>query len=113
QLPANSDLAKRLAALLERFAADARDEEFAARFEEIRFDEQTRVNQANSTFTTDNAFSKLRDALSRVEINIGADDPARVAVQIQNRPVAARRQLFAALHECLTSVPEDDAKTVQ
>jgi serine/threonine protein kinase/tetratricopeptide (TPR) repeat protein len=112
-LAENRDLAQRLAALRERFEADARDQEFAARFEEIRLQEQTRVNEAASTFTPESAFPKLRDALLRVGIELGATAPAQVVARIHDRPEAIQRQVLAALHECLTQAPKADSAIAQ
>jgi serine/threonine protein kinase/Tfp pilus assembly protein PilF len=106
-LSETGELAERLAGLRERLDAAARDEEFAARFEGIRL-EQARVNESANTFTTENAYPKLRDALLRVGIEVGVTDPTEVVARIHGRPEAMQRQILAALHECMVQVPRAD-----
>ncbi len=103
----------RLATLKERLDAEARDEEFRARFEKIRLGEQSRVDVKASQFDMGTAFPKIRDALDRYGITIGATPPAEAAALIQGRPKPVHGDLVAALDECLNWAPTKEARTRQ
>jgi serine/threonine protein kinase/Flp pilus assembly protein TadD len=102
-----SDLAREahLADLKDRLAADARDQEFIARFEEIRLEAQSRVDVERSRFTKEAAFPEIRDALRQHGLDIGSMAPTEAAARIQGRPGLVRRELIAALQECLYYAP--------
>jgi tetratricopeptide (TPR) repeat protein len=114
QAPPDPDRGERLAALKERLDAEARDQEFVARFEQIRLQNQSRVNvQGNRFARVDGAaFAEIRDALGRYGIAVGAMEPGQVAALLQDRPEQVRRNLLAALDECLLA-PTQDAPTRQ
>jgi serine/threonine protein kinase/tetratricopeptide (TPR) repeat protein len=107
---ADAGLHERLAAVKERLDAEGRDQEFVGRFLEVRLQDQTRVNQARSTFTEESGLPKIRDALGRFGIVIGDTSPADAVAQIQCRPKAIQEHVLAALHECLTFTPKEDTR---
>jgi serine/threonine protein kinase/tetratricopeptide (TPR) repeat protein len=104
---------ERLAALKERLAADARDHEFITRFEDIRLRVQSEVNVTTSRFADEAALPEIREALDRYGIAIGVQAPAQVAAHIQGRPEPVRRDLIAALDECLRYAPPGSSQTRQ
>jgi tetratricopeptide (TPR) repeat protein len=99
----------RLAVLKERLAADARDQEFIARFDSIRLLAQSRVDVEAGRFTQGAAFPEIRDALKRYGMDIGVLAPAQAAARVQGRPEPVRRELIAALVECLRRAPRGDS----
>jgi len=111
--PADLTREARLAALKERLAAAARDQEFLARFDDIRLRAQSRVNVEASLFTHKAAFPEIRDALRGYGIEIGTLAPAEAAARIQSRPEAVRRELIAALLECFQHAPQGDSRAPQ
>ena len=113
QAPPEQARKERLAALKERLAAEARDQEFLARFEEIRLRVQSQVNVAVSLFNQKAAFPEVREALRRYGIEIGVTAPAQATARVQGRPEPVRRDLIAALDECLWYAPPGDAQSRQ
>jgi serine/threonine-protein kinase len=109
EVPAGLACQKRLTAVKERLAAEARDRQFMTRFEEIRLHEETRVNLDELRFTA--GFPELRQALHRYGIVIGVTTPAQVATIVRGRPEPVRCNLIAALDECLRLAPRGDAQT--
>jgi tetratricopeptide (TPR) repeat protein/serine/threonine protein kinase len=103
---------KRLAALKERFAADKRDQEFLASFEDIRFQVQGQVDLERSVFLQ-GGLSEIREALRRYGIEVGLMPPVQVAARIQDRPEPVRGNLVAALGECLRLTSQGQAQTRQ
>jgi serine/threonine protein kinase/tetratricopeptide (TPR) repeat protein len=97
----------------ERLAALRRDQEFLARFEEIRLDVQSRVNVNRSSFSYEAAFPEVRAALNKYGIAISSMAPAEAAACVQGRPEHVRRQLVAALQLCLHLAPKGDTPTRQ
>ncbi|MFO0842659.1 MAG: protein kinase [Gemmataceae bacterium] len=92
----------RLESLQVRLEADALDQEFTARFEEVRLAEQSKVNVAESRFAQENAIPALREAFRRYGIQLGVTELADVVARIKGRPERVRAQLIAALDEYLT-----------
>ena len=84
----------RLAALKERLDADARDQEFIARIEEVLLRVQSGVNVEKNHFTWGAALPEIRDALRRYGVEIGVMAPAQAAALAEcrrvARPIAAR-----------------------
>jgi serine/threonine protein kinase len=80
----------RLAALKQRFDADARDQAFLARFEEIQFSVASTVNAEENRFTDQGALPDIRSALSEYGITIGSGPSADIALLIQGRPEPVR-----------------------
>jgi serine/threonine protein kinase/Flp pilus assembly protein TadD len=113
QVPADPGRDARLAALKERLAAAARDQQFSDRYEEIRLRVQSQVDVVQSRFTEEAAYPEIRDALHRYGIAIGVTAPAQVATLVQGRPEPARRGLVAALDECLRWAPQGEVQTRQ
>jgi serine/threonine-protein kinase len=101
----------RLAALKERLDADARDQEFIARFEEILLRVQSGVNVVENRFTPEAALPEIRDALRRYGVEIGVMAPVQAAALVRGRPELVRRNLVAALDECLKWTPGKDVQT--
>ena len=102
---------KRLAALKERLAAQKRDEEFIARFEDIRLSVESQFNVEKSRFSTELAFAEIRDALDHYYgMAIGAGAPAQAAAIVQGRPEPVRANLVAALDRCLRLAPKGDVQ---
>jgi serine/threonine-protein kinase len=104
---------KRLAALKGRLAAEARDQAFIARFEKIRLEVQSDVHVKESRFKTADALPEIRKALNDYGIEIGVTAPAQAGALVRSRPEQARRELLAALDECLWREPKGDARTRQ
>jgi tetratricopeptide (TPR) repeat protein len=102
---------ERLAALKERLAAEARDQEFVSNFEDIRLRVQSGVNLQESHFNKAAASREIQDALGRYGIAIGAVTPAEAGARVLGRPEAVRRNLVAALEECLGWMPKGDTRT--
>jgi hypothetical protein len=99
----------RLAALKERLAADAQDQAFIARFDEIRLGVQTRVDVERSQFTSHAAFPEIRDALRQYEIEVGVTPVSEAAARLA-RPKPVRQSLIAALDECARQSPKEDGQ---
>jgi tetratricopeptide (TPR) repeat protein len=105
---------ERLAALKERLAAEKRDQEFIARFEDIRLHAESQYNVEESKFSNELAFPEYRDALGRYYgIEIGAGVPAQAAAIVQHQPEPVRASLLAALDQCLRVAPKGDGQTRQ
>jgi tetratricopeptide (TPR) repeat protein len=102
---------ERLGALKERLEAEARDQVFLSRYEDIWLRVESQVNLEASRFTQEAAYPEIREALGRYGIAIGVLAPADVAARVQGRPEPVRRNLLAALDECLRLAPKDDAQT--
>jgi tetratricopeptide (TPR) repeat protein len=113
EAPPNPAPKERLAVLKERLAAEARDQEFGARFEEILLRVQSQVDVENNRFTPEAAFPDIRDALRRYGIEIGVMAPGQAAALVQGRPELARRNLIAALDECIRRAPPEDSQVRQ
>src|SRR5262249_1973465 len=113
QVPADAARDARLAALKERLAAEARGPQFRDRVEEIRLRGQSRGDVAQNRFTEEAAYPELRDALPQYGIAMGITAPAEAAARIQGRPEPVRRNLVAALDECLRFTPKADVQTRQ
>jgi serine/threonine protein kinase/tetratricopeptide (TPR) repeat protein len=111
EAPADPARHERLAALKERLAADARDQDFLTQFEHIWLRVESQVNVEESRFSQEAAYPEIREALGRYGIAIGVLAPADVAADVQGRPEPVRRNLVAALDECLSLAPKEDAKT--
>jgi serine/threonine-protein kinase len=97
----------------ERLAALARDLKLITQFEKIRLRVQSGVDENRSSFTLEAAFPDIREALRRYGIEIGVTAPAEVAALIQGRPEVVRRDLLAALDQCVLPAPMGDAATRQ
>jgi tetratricopeptide (TPR) repeat protein len=102
-----------LTALKERLDAEALDREFLVKYEDVRLQEQSRVELGESRFTKEAAFPELQEALRRRGIKIGVTPPDRAAALVQDRPEPARRYLVAALHECFQRAPKGDVQARQ
>jgi tetratricopeptide (TPR) repeat protein len=100
QAPADPSRDERLAALEERLAAEVRDQQFMARYEQIRLEVQSRFNVEASRFSH-SGLPEITDALGRYGITVGVMAPAEAAACIKGRPEAVRHALVAALYECL------------
>ncbi len=109
QVPPDRDRNARLAALNERLEAEARDQEFRARFEQIRLRDQSRVHVEANRFARAEgaAFDEIRDALGQYGIAIGVLSPDQAAAAIQARPELVQSNLIAALDECLMTLTPD------
>ncbi len=105
-LPSDSPLKERLSAL-------KRDWQFIARFEEVRLHEQSGVDVKKSRFTSEAAFPTIRNALHQYGIVLGDTPPAQASACLQGRPESIRRNILAALDECLKLAPKDDSQTRQ
>ncbi|HVS34350.1 MAG TPA: tetratricopeptide repeat protein [Gemmataceae bacterium] len=104
---------ERRAALQERLDAAARDQDFMARFEQIRLVAQSRVEETENRFArAAAAFPEIRDALRQYEIAVGDATPAQVAARVKGRPAPVQGNLIAALDECLQA-PKADPQTRQ
>jgi tetratricopeptide (TPR) repeat protein len=111
EAPADPARHERLAALKERLAAEARDQVFLSRFEDIWLRVASQVNVEESRFTPEAAYPEIREALGRYGIAIAVLAPADVATRVQGRPEPVRGHLVAALDECLQLAPKEDAQT--
>jgi serine/threonine protein kinase/Flp pilus assembly protein TadD len=107
----SADLAckKRLAAVKDRLAAEARDQQFMARFEAIRLREASRVNAKENHFNNHLIAPEIRKALHDYGIDIGVAATAEAAARIKTRPKRVRLQVIAALDQCL-AYPGNDAR---
>jgi tetratricopeptide (TPR) repeat protein len=113
EAPADPARHERLASLKERQAAEARDQVFLSRVEDIWLRVASQVNVELSRFTREAAYPEIREALGRYGIALGVLAPAEVAACVQGRPEPARGYLVAALDECLILAPKEDAQTRQ
>jgi serine/threonine protein kinase/tetratricopeptide (TPR) repeat protein len=113
---------EQLAALKERLAAEAKDQEFIARYEDIWLSVATQVDEEKSreerdhfavAYPFDNVLSAIRDALGQWGIAIGAGAPGQSAARVQARPEPVRANLVAALDRCLWLAPQSDPHTRQ
>ncbi|HZL88264.1 MAG TPA: tetratricopeptide repeat protein, partial [Pirellulaceae bacterium] len=102
-------LAERIHSLQQLLDAAGRDEVFVAQFEAIRREVQTEVDIERSTFRTDGAYPKIREALEQYGIARGVTPRADAVVHIQKRPAAIQAVVGAALDECLSWVPRTDS----
>src|SRR5581483_8843217 len=114
QAPPDPARGARLAVLKARLDADTRDRQFVARFEEIRLAVQSRVQVQENRFalTEEASYAEIHNALAEIGIDIGAMMPAQVGALLEGRPEPIRRNLIAALDECLMS-PKADKQTQQ
>ncbi|HJT76627.1 MAG TPA: tetratricopeptide repeat protein, partial [Gemmataceae bacterium] len=110
EAPADPARTERLAAVKERLAAEARDQEFVARFEDVRLRLQSQIDLEKSAFTDKEAFPAIQEALRRHGVAIGGMPPAQAAAYIRGRPEQVRRDLIAALDECLRWAPQGEAQ---
>jgi tetratricopeptide (TPR) repeat protein len=110
EAPADSDLGARLAAVKERLAAEARDQEFVARIDDIRLRVEGQVEVQKSHFTDEAAIPAIQEGLRRYRVAHGMMAPAQAAAYIRGRPEAARRALITALDECLRVLPPGEAE---
>jgi tetratricopeptide (TPR) repeat protein len=113
EAPADPARDRRRARLKEWLAAEARDQQFIARFEDIRLRAQSQVIVGESRFDFAAAFPKIRDALGEYGIAPGVVAPAEAAARIRGRPESVRRDLLAALHECFWQAPQEERQTRQ
>jgi serine/threonine-protein kinase len=113
QVPADPARDARLAALKERLAAEARDQRFKARFEEIRLGVESRVKVEEGRFHREAAYPEIREVLRQYGIAIGLMAPAQAAARVQGRPEPVCRNLVAALDECLRLAPQGDVQMRQ
>jgi tetratricopeptide (TPR) repeat protein len=97
-------------ALQDRLGALKEDQEFVARFEEVRNLAQSQVKAEENRFVLEAAFPRLRRALEQYGIEVGVTAPAQVVARIQGRPEGVREHLIAALEECLTFLPKEEAR---
>ncbi len=74
---------------------------------------QSQVQVKENSFTDAAAVPEIRNALRRYGITVGAVAPAQATACIQGRPAPVRRDLLAALDECLRLVPKEEAATRQ
>jgi tetratricopeptide (TPR) repeat protein len=111
EAPADPTLGARLAALQERLEAEARDQEFVARFEDVRLRLQSQVDVQNSAFTTKEALPAIREALRRHGVALGVMPPAQAAAYIRGRPEPVRRNLVAALTDCVSGVAKGEVES--
>jgi serine/threonine protein kinase/Flp pilus assembly protein TadD len=111
EAPADRARHERLASLKERLAAEARDQAFLTRFEDIWLRVASQVNVEQSWFTSEAAYPEIREALGRYGIAVGVMAPTDVAARVQGRPEPVRGYLIAALGECLRRAPKEDAQT--
>jgi tetratricopeptide (TPR) repeat protein len=112
QVPGDPARDARLAALKERLAAEARDQQFSDRFEEIRR-VQSRIDLEQDRFAEAATYPEIRDALHQYGIAVGVMAPAEVVARIQGRPEPVSRDLVAALDECLRLAPKEDVQARQ
>jgi tetratricopeptide (TPR) repeat protein/serine/threonine protein kinase len=107
EAPADPDREARLAAVKERLAAEARDQQFVSRFEGILLRVKGQVDIQESKWTQTAAFLEIQDALRQYGIALRVMPPAEVVARIQGRPERVGRHLIAALGECLRCMPTD------
>src|SRR5262249_6808099 len=77
-------------------------------YEDIRLDQQSRVEEGVSRFAHPAAVRQILAAFQPLGIEATATAPASAAARIQSRPPATREQLLAALYECLFYTPAKD-----
>jgi tetratricopeptide (TPR) repeat protein len=107
QAPADPVRDERLATLKSRLAAEARDQQFLTQFDKIRLELQSQVHLQENKFDWD-ALPEIEGALKQYGIAIGVMAPAEAAALVQSRPEAIRRQLIAALDECVRLTAQGD-----
>jgi Flp pilus assembly protein TadD len=90
-----------------RLDDQARDQEFMARFQEIRLRVQSHVQEEEHRPSVEAAFPEILEAFRRFGIECGATPVEEAAGRIQGRPEPARQQLIAALDECLSQAPSE------
>jgi serine/threonine protein kinase/tetratricopeptide (TPR) repeat protein len=100
---------ERLMRLKARLHAEAQDDAFLDRFEEIRLQEQSLVDPEKNTFIAESAYPSIRATFQQYGIEVGVTPYAEVLARIQGRPKAVQLQLLAALEECFRVAPRDDA----
>jgi serine/threonine-protein kinase len=100
----------RLSDLKERLDAEVRDQEFMARYEDIRLRVQGGVSLEESRFTHEAAFPEIQEALRRYGIAIGEMAPDQAAARVRLGPEPVRRSLIAALDECMLWAPAEKPK---
>src|SRR5262249_11865440 len=81
------------------------------RFEEILLQVQSGVSVAENRFTSEAALPEIRDALRRYGVEIGVTTPVQVAALVRGRSELVRRNLIAALDECLKWTPRKAVQT--
>jgi tetratricopeptide (TPR) repeat protein len=108
QVPADVARDARLAAVKERLDAEARDQAFLGRFEDILLRVSSQVDVEKSHFIGSAAYREIREALRNYGIEFGITAPADVAACVQGRPEPIRGHLVAALDECFRWVPKMD-----
>jgi tetratricopeptide (TPR) repeat protein len=113
QAPPDPARHERLAALRERLAAEKRDQQFIARFDDIRLRAQSQVDLVERRFVNEAAFPELRQALRQYGIPVVAVAPAEAGARILGRPEPVRRVLLSALDECLHWAPHGEEQTRQ
>jgi tetratricopeptide (TPR) repeat protein len=111
EAPAEPARGARLAVVKERLAAEARDQEFLARIQDIRLRVEGQIEVRKSQFTGEATIPAIQEALRRYRGAIGVMAPAQTAAYIRGRPEAVRRDLIGALHECLRVVPPGEARS--
>jgi tetratricopeptide (TPR) repeat protein len=111
QAPPDSGREERLAAVKERLAAEARDKEFSRCFEDIRLQVYSQVDVQQNNFTKEAAYPAIREALRQYGFAFGVMPPAQAAAFIQEKPAQVRRDLVAALVECLRWAPRGEEQT--
>jgi tetratricopeptide (TPR) repeat protein len=103
----------RFGGLQERLDAEARDQKFIARYEDIQLRVKSQVNVEENDFSEQAALPEFRDALRQYGIAVGVAAPADAAAFIQSRPEPVRRLLLATLYECRGRTPKSDAEMRQ
>jgi serine/threonine protein kinase len=106
-------LKARHAALKERLDAEARDQEFVARFEQIRLRVQSEVDLKESHFDRAAALPKIREALRQYGIAIDLMAAGEAAACLEGKPDRIRRNVLAALDEYLRLTPKPESQTRQ
>jgi serine/threonine-protein kinase len=106
----DSELNKRLEDLKAKLDAEQRDREFLAQFAEIRLRAQSQTHKHEFRFSPEAAVPEIREALRNYGMEIGSTPVEESAERVQGRPEAVRQQLLAALDECLSHTPSEDAR---
>jgi serine/threonine-protein kinase len=107
-VPADLARTERLKAVGNRLKAEAQDQKFVARFDDIRLRVASQVNVKESQFEDGLVMPEIRAALQDYGIDLGVTPPADAAARIQSRPEPVRRQVIAALDECRRWAGGDD-----